>query len=166
MIDIFKKLCNTIEVQSEYFDLFIKFRMRFEGWLEAEFINILDSLDNVDIISTKKKFRNESRRPDLVLKINEDIILVEIKTCLIEESPKPRNLGFYFHDQLIKDFNNISNSSEKEYALICFNPCDGDDIKYISYISEVQEKFNIKKIDEYKLITQKGNNVTFCLLSK
>lgn len=125
MKEIFSKLCKQIENKSEYFDIFVKYRMRYEGWLETEILNYIDKFENVEVISTKKKYKFFSRRPDLVLKVGDETYLVEIKACLIEKSPKPRGIPFYFKTQLIKDFRNIGQSNENEFALTCFCPCKG-----------------------------------------
>ncbi len=75
-----------MEKKSEYFDVFIEYNTRFEGWFEAEILKyILDKLSEINIVSTRKKFQNWGQ-PDIVLKCQNMTWIIELKAGVIGRS--------------------------------------------------------------------------------
>ncbi len=115
MIDIsslFSEICKHMETKSEYFDVFIEYHTRFEGWFEAEILKyILDKLPEINIVSTKKKFQDWGQ-PDIVLKYQNMTWIIELKVGVIGGS---RNYNFYLVKYKVgagKDFERISKYDE------------------------------------------------------
>ncbi len=115
MIDInslFSKICKHLETKSEYFDIFIEYNTRFEGWFEAEILKyILDNSPEISIISTKKKFQNWGQ-PDIVLKYQNmtcdkyDSQIIMCNKVLISEKNNFYYFG-YFAPILGEDFDDV-----------------------------------------------------------
>lgn len=170
MIDInslFSKICKHLETKSEYFDIFIDYNTRFEGWFEAEILkNILDKSPEISIVSTKKKFQNWGQ-PDIVLKYQNMTCIIELKAGVIGRG---RSYNFYLVNYKVgagKDFDRISKYDEDAFAIICLAPCNGsEDNNFILSVEQTQEKYNVKKLKEFKFKTPDRYPVTLTLWGK
>lgn len=164
---LFSKICKHMEIKSEYFDVFIECNTRFEGWFEAEILKyILDQSPKINIVSTKKKFQNWGQ-PDIVLKCQNMIWIIELKAGVIGGG---RNYNFYlikYNEGAGKDFDRISKYDEDGWAIICLAPCNGsEDNNFILTVEQAQEEYNVKKLKEFKFNTPREYPVTLTLWGK
>ena len=164
---LFSEICKHMETKSEYFDVFIEYNTRFEGWFETEILKyILDKLPEINIVSTKKKFQDWGQ-PDIVLKYQNMTWIIELKAGVIGGS---RNYNFFLLKYKVgagKDFKRISKYDEDAWAIICLTPCNGsEDNNFILTVEQTQEKYNVKKLKEFKFNTPVGYPVTLTLWGK
>ncbi len=93
--------------------------------------------------------------------------IIELKAGVIGGS---RNYNFYLLKYKVgagKDFERISKYDEDAWAIICLTPCNGsEDNNFILTVEQTQEKYNVKKLKEFKFNTPDGYPVTLTLWGK
>ena len=171
MIDIkslFLEICKYIEKKSEYFDIFIEYDTRYEGWFQAEILKYIleNSFSKIRIKSIGKNHKNWGKA-DIVFEYQNKEYIFELKAGVIGEK-RGYNLYLMSERGAGKDFSRIGKGiHQNAWAILCLTPCKGsDDKKFISKVIQAQETYNVKKRKEFKFNTPKRSSVTITLWGK
>jgi len=162
---LFSKIYEYIETKKEYFDIFIDLDTRYEGWLEAEILkNISSNLPEFSINSTKKKCEGYGR-PDIVLEVQGETWIIELKAFLINR----RSLKFYLEKKggAKKDFKRLEKLNDNFWIIMCLAPYKpSKNGNYVNIIDQVSKKYDIKILKELIFYTPKKRPITLTLWGK
>lgn len=82
-----------------------------------------------------------------------------IKKCVIKKYSA--KWGLIYRKYFTKKYD------EDAWAIICLTPCNGsEDNNFILTVEQTQEKYNVKKLKEFKFNTPDGYPVTLTLWGK
>ena len=160
MEEIIQEIKEYFEKKQGYINLFINYNTRIEGWFLGELINFLYS-KNIKINSVGKpikeiKKEGKTRKPDLILKIDDKIIILELKAISIQDGGW-RNLETYFEKRkmngLVKDFEKLSESNKyKEYLIIfAYSNTPIKINEWEERVKRTEKKYNIKEISKKQM---------------
>lgn len=156
MENLFKEIVKHLSSKKDYFDTFIEYKTRMEGWIEGEILWLLNQKSiqdqyGVAIISAKK---GGEVRPDLVLRLNTDEYWIELKALVVEHSR--RTLRFYFSHpkQLPKDFKKLADSNG--WLIVVAYPCC-DDVEWGNQAKRAESKYQIRIVQKSVFKTDTSN---------
>ena len=117
MINIFDRIINYFSKKNDYIKIFSEQDVRVEGWFKGELLKLFTSMKNINF---EREFKIAKKKIDFMIKKNNNINLIEIKTLCISKTKTSRTLNFYFGEKdqvgIFKDFiklNKIKDDSKK-----------------------------------------------------